>query len=74
MYVLTYVLIYFVVWGECNHVFHKHCIDKWLGSNKENCPMCRQKWVEQKEGELDKKLTGDEEGKKEGGEEEQRDG
>lgn len=67
MYVLTCIYVSFIVWGECNHVFHKHCIDKWLGSNKENCPMCRQKWVEQKagEGEYDKMEDGDMEGKKE---------
>ncbi len=25
---------------DCNHVYHKKCIDKWLKTNL-NCPMCR---------------------------------
>ncbi len=29
--------------NKCKHVFHKKCIDKWLGKNAENmtCPICR---------------------------------
>lgn len=26
---------------ECNHVFHKKCIDKWFKKDKNECPMCR---------------------------------
>lgn len=25
---------------KCNHVFHIHCIDKWLSFNKK-CPLCK---------------------------------
>jgi hypothetical protein len=25
---------------DCNHFFHKKCIDKWIKDNM-NCPMCR---------------------------------
>lgn len=46
----------FVVMGECNHVFHMHCIVKWMekqeedhdmrgeGHGRATCPICRQKW------------------------------
>lgn len=35
-----------LVWGECSHCFHMHCIVKWLQSQQVNqqCPMCRQEW------------------------------
>ncbi|KAG5681992.1 hypothetical protein PVAND_011391 [Polypedilum vanderplanki] len=35
-----------LVWGHCSHVFHMHCICKWLNSqlNQQLCPMCRQTW------------------------------
>ncbi|KAI4463593.1 ring box [Holotrichia oblita] len=35
-----------LVWGECSHCFHMHCIMKWLQSQQVNqqCPMCRQEW------------------------------
>ena len=32
--------------GDCKHVFHKKCIDKWLTLNQDNksCPICRQNY------------------------------
>jgi len=34
------------VWGECSHVFHMHCLLKWIGtpSSKQQCPMDRRTW------------------------------
>ena len=34
------------VWGECSHVFHMHCLLKWLGTaaSKQQCPMDRRPW------------------------------
>jgi hypothetical protein len=26
---------------ECGHHFHKACLDSWLGSGSQNCPLCR---------------------------------
>ncbi|EFX74595.1 hypothetical protein GHT06_022870 [Daphnia sinensis] len=35
-----------LVWGQCSHCFHMHCIMKWLNSQQVHqlCPMCRQEW------------------------------
>ncbi|ORZ01741.1 RING-box protein 1a [Syncephalastrum racemosum] len=35
-----------LIWGECRHVFHLHCLMKWLGSSnsREICPMDRKPW------------------------------
>ncbi|TNY22413.1 hemolysin-III related-domain-containing protein [Rhodotorula diobovata] len=35
------------IWGECTHVFHMHCLMKWLAtdSSKQQCPMDRRLWV-----------------------------
>lgn len=35
-----------LVWGQCSHCFHIHCIMKWLGTQQTQhlCPMCRQEW------------------------------
>ncbi|XP_029646490.2 anaphase-promoting complex subunit 11 [Octopus sinensis] len=35
-----------LVWGQCSHCFHIHCIVKWLNSQQVHqlCPMCRQEW------------------------------
>lgn len=36
------------VWGECSHIFHMHCLLKWLEteSSKQQCPMDRRPWGE----------------------------
>jgi hypothetical protein len=28
---------------NCNHIFHKECISKWININKNTCPLCRNK-------------------------------
>jgi len=35
-----------LVWGECTHCFHIHCIMKWLETpqTQHQCPMCRKEW------------------------------
>ena len=35
-----------LVWGECTHVFHLHCLLKWLSTaaSKQQCPMDRRTW------------------------------
>jgi RING-box protein 1 len=35
-----------VAWGECNHAFHKHCIQKWLQTRKV-CPLDNKGWTYQ---------------------------
>jgi len=36
-----------LIWGECTHVFHMHCLLKWIGTaaSKHQCPMDRRPWV-----------------------------
>ncbi|KZT58798.1 RING/U-box [Calocera cornea HHB12733] len=35
-----------LIWGQCTHVFHMHCLLKWLNtaSSKQQCPMDRRTW------------------------------
>ncbi|KAK2957123.1 putative Anaphase-promoting complex subunit 11 [Blattamonas nauphoetae] len=33
-----------ITWGECGHLFHAHCIERWLSDGKTTCPFCRQDW------------------------------
>ena len=35
-----------VVWGECTHVFHMHCLLRWLQTegSRGQCPMDRRTW------------------------------
>lgn len=37
------------VWGECTHVFHMHCLLKWISqeSSNQQCPMDRKTWKTQ---------------------------
>src|SRR5258708_35118508 len=37
------------VWGKCSHVFHMHCLLKWIAtpSSKSQCPMDRRPWGKQ---------------------------
>ena len=37
---------FYVVWGECSHVFHMHCLYKWINteSSRQQCPMDRRVW------------------------------
>jgi hypothetical protein len=37
----TYTKGDFVIELPCKHIFHKHCIRKWLCTEKINCPVCR---------------------------------
>ena len=42
----TFVANSCAVWGECSHVFHMHCLLKWIGTpaSKQQCPMDRRTW------------------------------
>ncbi|KAH9821144.1 anaphase-promoting complex subunit 11 [Melampsora americana] len=35
-----------LIWGECSHIFHMHCLLKWISeeSSKQACPMDRRPW------------------------------
>ncbi|KAM0030088.1 putative transcription factor C2H2 family [Helianthus debilis subsp. tardiflorus] len=33
------------VLSNCKHVFHKCCIDKWMGHGHKTCPLCRLPFV-----------------------------
>lgn len=26
---------------DCNHCFHRHCVEKWLKGYRATCPLCR---------------------------------
>ncbi|RHZ66645.1 hypothetical protein Glove_306g34 [Diversispora epigaea] len=36
-----------LIWGECSHVFHMHCLLRWLATegSRGQCPMDRKAWV-----------------------------
>ena len=35
--------------GRCGHIFHLHCIYKWLNSGTDKCPLDREVWKEKTE-------------------------
>lgn len=42
----VYTQAWHIVWGQCTHVFHMHCLIKWLDqpASKQQCPMDRRPW------------------------------
>ena len=38
--------------GKCGHIFHLHCIYKWLDSGTDKCPLDRETWKEKTESDL----------------------
>ncbi|CAD2212703.1 hypothetical protein AGDE_04111 [Angomonas deanei] len=33
-----------IAWGTCGHLFHSHCMSRWLVS-REACPLCGKRWT-----------------------------
>ena len=38
--------------GQCGHIFHLHCIYKWLDSGTDKCPLDREIWKVKTESEV----------------------
>jgi RING-box protein 1 len=38
-----------IAWGKCSHVFHMHCISKWLNT-RQVCPLDNRNWAFKKYG------------------------
>ena len=33
---------------RCQHIFHQECIDQWLTTGRNSCPLCREQGVDEK--------------------------
>jgi E3 ubiquitin-protein ligase RBX1 len=40
-------IIYFIALGQCGHIFHLDCVERWLFEN-EKCPLCVKAWFYEK--------------------------
>ncbi|KAI9663005.1 MAG: hypothetical protein M1821_008052 [Bathelium mastoideum] len=38
---------------KCGHLFHRECIDQWLTTGRNSCPLCRGQGVDEKNGSPD---------------------
>lgn len=40
-----------IAWGKCQHVYHNHCINRWLEpKERRKCPLCNGEWEIEKLG------------------------